>query len=564
MEAMGKMNILAALFGIFRQRGLVSTVKEGRSLVGFALSAIVVSIIGAALYGFAMGAGLGIETAVKDAIKLGLIVAVTLLFSIPVFWLAFRLLGREERLSQVAAVPLTLAATVAIILAATAPIVFMLSVLAGFSPEVVYVHIVIVDLALLVGLYVAGTLVYHSLYDHPRLMVPNAVGFLMMAVMLVVLIMFLSPFLSPWPTFSVGTDRLKDGLGIGVAEKVNHALVAATSADQITYRFQTTNENGDLTRDYTVTRLGDDYLIEVHSHTVPGEAFRNQQHIWILDGQHHTDFDQGRVSETTSADLASFLNTSLPPAAFKLSSDFATANWRAFESRGAYTATGTSQSRAQATVVLEAASGRLSSLTLGSAEGGLHAEVRVNEIQSATIDRAALEASLNQATVVGAVDRSDASMQDYVQDDTFFMVRYPRGWRAGTWASAQRWVEFTSSCGASEGCPSLVVSVYDLAEGNAPRQYADDLARSLRLQPEYREIEVSTTTIGGQTVGVVEYLFDRTVRGRIETTQHVEYVFEGQISRYHLDFSAPETHFEASRELFEETANLFTYLKGSL
>jgi hypothetical protein len=54
------------------------------------------------------------------------------------------------------------------------------------------------------------------------------------------------------------------------------------------------------------------------------------------------------------------------------------------------------------------------------------------------------------------------------------------------------------------------------------------------------------------------------VGGRIETTQHVEYIFEGQLSRYHLDFSAPLKQFEASRELFEEMVNLFTYLKGSL
>lgn len=557
------MNILAALFGIFRQRGLVSTMKEGRSLVGFALSAIVVSIIGAALYGFAMGAGLGIDTAVKDAIKLGLIVTVTLLFSIPVFWLAFRLLGREERPAQVAAVPLTLAATVAIILAVTAPIVFMLSVLAGFSPEVVYVHIVIVDLALLVGLYVAGTLVYHSFYDHPRLLVPNVVGFLMMAVMLVVVIMFLGPFLEPRPTFSVGTDRLKDGLGIGVAEKVNRALIAATSADRVAYRYQATNDNGDLIRDYTVTRVGNDYLIEVHLHTLPDQAIRDQQRIWILDSQYYTDFDGGRVSETTAADLTGFLDTSLPAAAFTLPSEFATANWRAFEGGGLYSATGTSQALAQATAVLEAATGRLSSLKLASAERGLHAEVRVGEIQPATLDRAALQASLNQATVVGAVDRSDASMQDYVQAETFFVVRYPRGWRAGTWASGQRRVEFTATCPAGEDCPALTVSVYDLAEGKGPRQYADDLARSLRLQTEYREIEVSTTTIAEQTAGVVEYLFDRTVRGRIETTQHIEYVFEGEISRYHLDFSAPETRFETSRDLFEEMAKSFTYLKSS-
>ncbi len=213
--------------------------------------------------------------------------------------------------------------------------------------------------------------------------------------------------------------------------------------------------------------------------------------------------------------------------------------------------------------MIEAATGRLSDLTLGSAERGLHAEVRVRDILPAALGRAGLEATLNQAIVVGSVDRSDASMQDYVQNEVFFVVRYPRSWRAGTWVSAQRRVEFTTDCGASEGCPTLIASVYDLAEEKGPMQYAEDLGRSLSLQPEYREIKVSTTTIGDQMVGVVEYLFDRTVKGEIETAHHIEYIFEGQISRYHLDFSAPATRFETSRGLFEEMAELFTYLKSS-
>jgi hypothetical protein len=396
MEGMETMNILAALFGVFRQRGLVKTIQDGRPLGGFALSATLFSVVGGVLYGFAMGIGLGTDTAVKDAIKVGLIVILGLLLSIPIFWVAYRLLGREERLAQVAAVPLTLVATMAIILAITSPVVFMLSVLAGFSPEAVYIHIVIVDLALLVGLYLAGALVYHSFSDHRRLVVPNVVGFLMMAVVLVVLTSFLAPFLTLRPTFSVGTDRLKDGLGIGVAEKANRALAAATSADRVTYRFQTTNDNGDLVRDYTVARVGNDYLIEVHLHGVPDETFRHEQRVWVLDGQYYTDFDGGRVAQAAYADLASLLDPALPPATFTLGPEFATASWRAHESGGRYTATGTSQTMAQATLVMDAATGRLSDLTLGSAERGLHAEVRVIGIAPAALDRAALEATLNQ------------------------------------------------------------------------------------------------------------------------------------------------------------------------
>ncbi|MCK4824372.1 hypothetical protein KA005_51950, partial [bacterium] len=85
------MNIFTSLFGIFRQRGLVTMIKEGKSLAGFSISATLVSILGGALYGLAMGAGLGMETALKDMVKMGLIMVLGLLISIPIFWIAYRL-----------------------------------------------------------------------------------------------------------------------------------------------------------------------------------------------------------------------------------------------------------------------------------------------------------------------------------------------------------------------------------------------------------------------------------------------------------------------------------------
>lgn len=558
---MGTMNVFAALFGIFRQRGLVSTIKEGGSLLGFALFGVSFSILGGVLYGFAMGIGLGMDTAVKDAIKVGLIVCLGLSFSIPLFLVAYRLNGRQERFAQVAAVPLALVTTVAIVLAATAPVVFLLSVLAAFSQDAVYIHVVIVDVALLVGLYVSGVLVGRSFPERNRLLVPNAVGYAMLGVILIVLVNFFSPFLAPSPTFSVGTDRLMDGLGLGVAEKVDQALAAAASATRVRYRFQATDGNGDLTRDYTVTRVGNDYLLEVRLHAVPGEALRSQGHIWALDGQLYTDFDGGRVAQASYADLAGTLDLALPPAAFRLSPDFAGARWRAFEEEGRYVATGISQTSAQASVLLEAPTGRLSGLTLQGVEGGPRAETRLTDIVPAELDRPALEATLHQAMVLGSVDRSDAAMQDYVQDEFTFVVRYPRNWRATAWDPALRRVDFNSLCAQGDGCPALAVEVYDLDEGKNLRGYAEDLGASLRLQPEYREVKVGTTTSGDLRVGVVEYLFDRPVRGQIETARHREYIFEGLRYRYHLDFSAPETRFEAYRELFEEMAALFTFLK---
>ena len=72
------MNIFAALFGIFRRRGLVDTVREGRPLASFIVVATVFSVVGGLLYGFAMGIGLGTKTAIKDAVKVGLIVVFSL------------------------------------------------------------------------------------------------------------------------------------------------------------------------------------------------------------------------------------------------------------------------------------------------------------------------------------------------------------------------------------------------------------------------------------------------------------------------------------------------------
>jgi hypothetical protein len=193
----------------------------------------------------------------------------------------------------------------------------------------------------------------------------------------------------------------------------------------------------------------------------------------------------------------------------------------------------------------------------------VHAEVRVAGLTAAELDRVGLEASLNQAIITGDTDRSNAAMQDYVQAEAFFVVRYPRTWRAGTWDPEQRRVGFDTNCGAKEGCPGLVVSLYDLAEGKGPQQYAEDLGRSLGMEVQYRELAVRTTTLGDETVGVVEYLSDRAVHGDVETIRHVEYIFEGQFSRYHLDFAAPERQFEAHLALFEEIAGSFAYLKGT-
>lgn len=163
------MNTFTALFGIFRQKGLVTTLQANESPFRFIVWSIVISVLSGMLYGLGMGIGLGLETALKDASKLGLIMLLSVILAVPIFWIAYRLLGREESLAQVVVVPVTLVTTVAIILAVTAPIVFMLSILSGYSADAVYIHVVIVDLAILIGLYLVGMLLYHGFTGHRRL-----------------------------------------------------------------------------------------------------------------------------------------------------------------------------------------------------------------------------------------------------------------------------------------------------------------------------------------------------------------------------------------------------------
>jgi hypothetical protein len=173
-----------------------------------------------------------------------------------------------------------------------------------------------------------------------------------------------------------------------------------------------------------------------------------------------------------------------------------------------------------------------------------------------------LHESLNQAIVLSSLDQSDASMQDFVQEEAFFIVRYPRNWRASNWKAAEREISFTTNCGSVEGCPSLTASVYNLVEGKSTQQYAEELGNSFDLQPDYREIVVSIGDFNGKQVGMVEYLFDQTVKGELKTTRHIEYLFEGQNSRYHLDFSAPEGQFNSQKDLFAAMAGMFAYLEA--
>jgi hypothetical protein len=750
MEVLEHMNIFKALFGIFRKGGLVASIKKGESLRGFALAALLTAILGSALYGFAMGIGLGLETAIRDAIKIGLIAIMVLIFSVPVFWISFRLLGREESMGHVNAVPLTMLATVTLILAISSPVVFLLSVLIISSSSAIYIHIIIINLAILVGIYITGMLIYHTFKEYRRLVTPAIISFAMMGVILIVGMMFFTPFLQPSKSFSEGTDRLKDGLGIDVDVKANQSLSSAIQAESLTYNYVRTNENGDTIQDYQVTRVGDNYLIEVdthsvagegeqhdamvwyldgqfytnfkggavdftdsqeltsytnastpdlifvlgnefesarwrgyqqgnvysavattpnlelatlimdkdgrlssmvigsaedavhaethitdivqaeltqaeledslnnailmgtfigvedkvkqnlatasagnqltyryqtaydnedliqdysvtrvgnsyhievHLHAVPGETLREDQNIWIIDEIYYADFKDGVVYETNSEDLSSYLAGVLPDTALQLPSEFSGAVWQASQTSSLYDAVGVSQNGSQAHLEFDATSGRLSEYSISNTQTVVPAVTRVKNVSPINLDRTALENDLYQAIIVGEGSRSISSMATFVREDYYFFVRYPDTWRSNSWSSADLEIEFNQECAIDQDCADLKVSVLELVDDQTPSEAAEAFANNLRLQPEFKTIKVRKITMDGVEVSGVEYLFDEVESGKLISTKHIVYVFDGAFYRYHLDFNAPPADFSGLQDLFLEMVKLFTYFQ---
>lgn len=199
-------------------------------------------------------------------------------------------------------------------------------------------------------------------------------------------------------------------------------------------------------------------------------------------------------------------------------------------------------------------------LILSSSERGTHADKRVGDIGISKIDLADLQNSLNKATIIGGAGQLDASMDEYIQEETYFVMKYPRSWEIGSWNSKKQNIGISAICGDSVGCPSVNVEVFDLVQDYSPQKYAQDLALSLDLQPEFRSIGTETREIDGETVGVVEYLYDELDEGEIKTTQHLVYILPGGLYRYHLTFSSPIENFKDYRELFSEMTKGFTYI----
>ncbi len=481
------MNVFEAMFGIFRGKGLASSLSEGRSVLGFWLGGLVLTALAGAVYGIAMGIGIDSGTGIKDAVKVAAILLMSYFLSLPVFFLAYRLLGRGEGFGQIAAVALAGVLATAVVMAVASPVIFLYGVASGSSAGLLYIHVALMDVAALLGVFILGNLVYRAFpEDKQGLVVPNAVGVIMMALVAVVSISFFRPFLEPLSSFSVGTDRLKDSLGIGVADKVQKALNLAAQSNRMEYRYQLVRAETSSERDITVVRVGDNYHLSVHRLARPGQPIVTDRMVMVLNSKTYSDFS-GQMREAPRDEVSDFLEDSLPPKVFDhIEGIEYRARIEDKEGRGYYMARGINKGlEVKVFLALEderlqeinmeelgpSGSSRLvvSSVTSVFLPGdSLNSALarEVSSIQNTSDPR--LRASWGAQAAAAFLEKPSSEDFPYISSAEYFVVSYPRGWSVRPWDPGRRNVTF-SEC-PEANCARMVVEVGGLEGARACRR----------------------------------------------------------------------------------------------
>ena len=574
------MNVFSALFGIFRSGGLAEALHEGKPVGGFIIAGLGLTLICGATYGAAMGIGIDLETALKDAVKIAAVLVLSYVLALPVFLLAYRLLGREEPAGQIAATALAGVLSSALVLGVAAPVIFLYGVASGFAPELLYVHVALVDVAALLGVFMLGNLAHRAFSaDRQRLIIPNVMGVIMIALVVVVSVNFFAPFLQPHPTFSEGTDRLFDSLGIGVAAKVERALRSASLTDRIEYRYQFRSPAEGQERDFTVIRTGDNYQITVRRLVRPGQPPVNDRRIWLLDGKAFTD-TSGQVAEISRAELGGFLDEALPEKAFVLGAA-APLQFRArmeqLDGQRAYVARA-SITEQQVVVQMDARSQALVSFSVEDPAAPDLAGIRISSIRTSSLTSTSLQASLTRAMesiqnpsdprfreawetqmVVASLERPDPTSFDYINGAEYFTLRYLRVWQQLPWNASLRSVTF-AAC-PNPGCARMTVEVSGLDRNKRLEDLLFDLRNQLTAQPRNRDVAVRIETLKGVQVGIVEHTFDFFEGGVLKTNREVQYWFNGRVNRYAITGMAPAEAFDGAKPVFASAAQSFEYLR---
>ncbi len=204
------MNPFKELFTIEAGKGIAARSKSGESARALLVSACAIGVAGAFLYGFSMGITVSLNSAWKDGVKVVLVLACAYFMTVLPLILMFKIVERSVEASLIALSTLMGWLMSSVVLGVTAPFCFLAGILWEEGGKLA--QIIVVDIAVLVGLYIIGLNLYRNAgtIDKRKLAMPTALGMALILLAVFLLVGFFSPFLEETPYFSQGTHRLAE------------------------------------------------------------------------------------------------------------------------------------------------------------------------------------------------------------------------------------------------------------------------------------------------------------------------------------------------------------------
>lgn len=203
------MNIFKELFSIVQGKGVVERIKKNESIVLFLLMGFVIICIGCGLYGYAMGIGTSPVSAWKDMVKIVMIFILSYIISLLPSLVIFKLIYPKLHTKAVAVGLFSGFLMSSLILGMCAPFSFLYGLIWNIGGKLV--HIVLIDLAIVIGLYLSGTAIWYIVEgDKHKLALPLIITFLFVLLAIYLLAYFFSPYFTDTSFFCEGIRRLQE------------------------------------------------------------------------------------------------------------------------------------------------------------------------------------------------------------------------------------------------------------------------------------------------------------------------------------------------------------------
>lgn len=205
------MNIVKGLFYMGQDKGkiIADCIKRKRDAVLFIFSGTIVMAVCCGLYGYAMGIGASPLSAWRDALKVAMIFVISFLISLPPCLLIFKLANLRLQIRIVTVGLFSGFFMTSLVLGISAPFSFLYGLVWNTGGRIV--HIVLIDLAIIIGMYIMGTVFYHAVTEEKQaLVLPLVLTFLFMLLAVYLLIQFFSPYFTDTSYFCEGIKRLQE------------------------------------------------------------------------------------------------------------------------------------------------------------------------------------------------------------------------------------------------------------------------------------------------------------------------------------------------------------------